>query len=356
MYFHEYIQPLFPLTVPKLFQQYNSTTPVLGRVVLSPLYGANLKKYVKRIQETSGDLNKLSTKEKITLQTFLNSMYLNGAARKYPKKIAGKNFDEFAAHANKLACLYQLFQARPNDKALAIFVGGLRSFEAYIRERDTTYEIVTGSKAPLKKKERMGFLFKTSDAGLKNKQQHILEWYNKDSNIEGDEIRKLCVNASEYGTGVDFSGAVKEITLVNTPATIAEFLQWFGRVMRSCAYASLPKDEQKVRVNLMIATLDPRRTLEDLTDPDLFGALKRRHDIQPGEPILTLDEINFHNLIENYKKEMGRLQNLIANFAVDRPWLQSMSSNSKTVDKDNEDAQYVVRCDAQKCMHHNNKN
>lgn len=345
-YFYDFVPPLFPTTIPRLFQRLGrgSKVPVLGRVILSPLYGANMEKYIKRVQQLPG--GKIRTKDMRILQTFLNSMYLNGAARKHHAKLVGKNLEDFAAHANKLHCLDNLLAQHPTEKTLVLFAGGARSYEAYVKKKYPKLYVDGNSGALLTNAPRIGFMFALSDAAQIQAQSRLMAMYNQPSNLHGEQIRVLCVNAQRYGTGVDFE-AVRRIILVNVPDNIAEFLQWLGRMMRSCVYSALPRSEQNVHVDLMIATLDKRRKLEDLIESGKFNKLQDQHQLNPGRPVLTVDEMNLHALYKNYDNEMGKMQKLFGDVAIDKPWLQNLIQSDEGTNSNNDDvSKYVVVCDS----------
>ncbi len=343
-YFNELVHPLFPKTIPQLFQRLNPTVPVLGRIIFSPLYGPNAQKYIERVKTHNTDTT-LRTADLRTLQTFLNSIYQNTSARRYKQNLLGqavraKDFPAFAANANKLHCLYKLLRQNPTQKTLILFGGATRSFEEYVRAM-AEYTVVEGSpsNAPTTDAPRMGFMYRLSDPAKVKKQEYLRQWYNAPNNLRGEKMSVLCVNAERYGTGVDYN-AVRNLILVNIPPNVAQYLQQVGRTMRSCVYSGLPAEEQTVQINLMVATLNPHRTIDGLTDPKKYAALWSKH--RPEKPVLTHDEIHLHQLYTTYDAQMKQLKDMVADPAIDKPWLQNLVPPSARTHSD--ESEYVGWC------------
>lgn len=345
-YFNELVQPLFPTTIPNLFQRiHGGKIPVLGRVVFSPLYGPNFEKYLDRVQNLRGDPSaKPSTKDMVALQTFLNTIYTNGSAGKHGAKLVGTNLKDFAANANKLDCLDKLLNQSTTEKTLVLFAGGARSYLEYVK-RKYKGRLIQGEDAkPTTKSDRMGFMFGLSNPKKVKAQEDLLSWFNMDYNLKGDYIRVMCANAKRFGTGVNFVG-IRRIILVNIPSDVTTYLQEVGRTMRSCVYAPLPKEDQNVHVDIMVATFDPLRTLDDIMDAEQYGVLKRQHNTNIRDPKLTWDEMNLRSLYEHVDKEVSRTKRLISDHAVDKKWLQDLVPR-KDVDPGSDESKYVVYCDS----------
>jgi hypothetical protein len=334
-YFDELVEPLFPGTIPKLFQRLQGgTIPVFGRVIVSPLFGANYHKYLERAQEVRGNP---STKNLIALQTFLNTIYTNMSAGRNGDKLVGPNLKDFAANANKLDCLDKLLTQHPTEKTLILFAGGARSYLEYVKRKYPGRVMRGEDGPPTTEQDRMGFMFRLSDKKKSQAQTEMLGWFNASYNLEGKFIRVMCANAQRFGTGVDFT-AIRRIILVNIPQDVTRYL-----------YAPLAKTDQNVHVDIMMATLDPHRTLKDLTDKDQYAALLREHGKNPRKPKLTYDEIHLRKLYNTFDGEMGQLKRLIADPAIDKPWLQNLVPLGK-VDDEQDESKYVVYCDSSKAV------
>jgi hypothetical protein len=342
-YFNDLVQPLFPTTIPHLFQRLQGgTVPVLGRIVFSPLYGANYLKYMDRARQIRGQP---STKDLRALQTFLNTIYANASAGRNGGKLVGANLADFAANANKLDCLDKLINQYPNDKTLVLFAGGARSYMEYVK-RKYPGRLLTGDEgAPIKPKERMGFLFRLTDPKKVRAQNELLGWFSSNVNLDGSRIRVMCANAQRFGTGVDFPG-IRHLILVNVPHDVTTYLQELGRTMRSCAYAPLPEKDRNVRVDLMVATLDPKRALDDLMDKTKFNQLLDAHAQNPNQPKLTYDELHLWKLYTTFDAQMAQLDKLIAAPAIDKPWLQNLVPADKAHVNFTNDSTHVIYCDS----------
>lgn len=341
-YFNDLVEPLFPTTIPRLFQRLQGgTIPVLGRIVFSPLYGANYLKYLDRARQIRGPP---STKALRALQTFLNTIYTNASAGRNGAKLVGANLADFAANANKLDCLDKLINQYPKDKTLVLFAGGARSYYEYVK-RKYPGRIIDGTDgAPTQPKDRMGFMFRLSDPKKIQAQNELLGWFSGRVNLDGSKIRVLCANAQRFGTGVDFPG-IRHLILVNVPHDVPTYLQELGRTMRSCVYAPLPKDQRNVRVDLMVSTMDPKRTLNDLMDKSRYQALRRSHHATPHHPVLTYDEIHLRKLYDTFDAQVTRLNTLIAAPAIDKPWLQNLVPTSKVSTDGDDGRAHVIYCD-----------
>lgn len=303
-YMHEYVYPLFPATIPKLFTKFNASIPILGRIVFSPLFGPNKQKYEEKI----------ALKDMKRLQAYLNSAYLDRTAMKTHRKVTS-SFEAFEAHSNKMGCLYSLLQKHPGEKTLILAQGGIRTMEAYWSQHHPM-EMLKHENVFSKKIPRIGFLYAAkSNIDKVNKQNQIIKQFVDPRNNQGEYIRTLCVDMNTYGTGVDFKGGVRRIIIANAPENYNTFMQNVGRTMRSCAYTHLPLNEQTVHVDIMVATTN--------THPHL-------NDYSGSEPssTWTVDELFLYNLFQSYAAETKKMQTLFANHAVDRSWLQNIKSRS----------------------------
>ena len=343
-YFNDLVYPLYPATVPHLFQTLaGSGVPVLGRLILSPLYGANRKKYIEKVRELDIDFTTLlenpdtviSPKELKRLHTYANTVYANGS--KYKKQL----LQNWESNANKLDCLHALLSSR-KEKTLVLFGGGARSYMEYLKQKHPEQVMMGDEPEPLTKARRVGFMLASSDKTGK-KQAKLLKWYNSPRNEDGKYVLHMCADAAEYGTGVDFI-APRRLVLVNVPHTITKYMQEIGRPMRACAYAFLKPEEQQVFVDVMVSTMDPQRTAQDIFDAAKFNQLIHHHQLG-GDPVLTHDEIYLRKLFNTFGGFVKRMDTLIASHAVDRKWLQNLDVK-KTRAQIHGTEPLVIQCNA----------
>ena len=102
-----------------------------------------------------------------------------------------------------------------------------------------------------------------------------------------------------------------------------------------------------MHIDIMVATLDPLRTLDDIMNPDTYSELKQEHNKNIRDPKLTWDEMNLRALYENVDKEVGRMKRLISDHAVDKKWLQDLVPKND-VNLGSDESKYVVYCDSSK--------
>lgn len=91
----------------------------------------------------------------------------------------------------------------------------------------------------------------------------VLGEFNAKENLEGHKIRILVLDAETFGEGIDLLG-VRQFYLANPAASYSQYKQWYGRVLRACAYSNLDKRERNVTVSMYIAgTGDPNSISAD---------------------------------------------------------------------------------------------
>ena len=203
-YFNELVHPLFPTTIPGLFQRiHGGKIPVLGRVILSPLYGPNFEKYLDRVQNLRGNPSaKPSTKDMIALQTFLNTIYTNGSAGKHganwwaPKKTLPPMQTNWIVWTScsastplrKRSCSLRAAREVTWNMSNANTQDG--SFEEKTRNPSPKRTAWDSSLAcPIRKGQGARRFARLV--------QHELQ-------LEREYIRVMCANAKRFGTGVNF--------------------------------------------------------------------------------------------------------------------------------------------------------
>jgi hypothetical protein len=105
----------------------------------------------------------------------------------------------------------------------------------------------------------------------------ILQDFEDKRNNAGEIIQVLIADIGKYGTGKDF--IAQKLVLVNVPATAFSYVQYLGRVLRSCNYQSkFPGESHNWVVELVVykATLTPlgSRRQFSTTDEKQFDGLQ----------------------------------------------------------------------------------
>lgn len=109
----------------------------------------------------------------------------------------------------------------------------------------------------------------------------LVQQFNKPSNIEGDEIMTMVIDAQNYSEGVSFFG-VRDCYLMNPPRTLGSYEQRIGRILRACSYEALPANQRNTTVHIYIA--------EDTVDEYLLDKLTSERDIYDANMKLYFED------------------------------------------------------------------
>ena len=312
-YYYSLIPPFDPVIIPDISHSL-SDTPTLGRIVFSTLTQGNRSRYTEAVKQVRGvdPTQLLTTKYARTMMGYANSKYLDRSAKR--KDILKYIVENFEQNSNKLSCLYStLMQENCQSlKTVVLFTEGLETFRAYIQHKhpDMYFDLVQGQSAS---PNRIGFVTHTDP----NKSRMLKE-FNRDTNLYGKSMRVICADRN-FTIGVDFRGA-RRLILVSPPVDASLYIQYIGRVLRLCTYSKLPEDKRNVRIDIMVATLDPKRTLAQIEQEDAYTELMAHHT-QSATPVLTIDEVALRVLLQDVQNYRERMDRIFQKQAIDAGWV-----------------------------------
>lgn len=79
----------------------------------------------------------------------------------------------------------------------------------------------------------------------------VLKRFNAPDNLRGEKMMYMLVDAKEFSEGVSFFG-VRQMYLLNPPLAYGRYEQQIGRVLRSCGYDNLPRNERNVMISMLV--------------------------------------------------------------------------------------------------------
>ena len=315
-YYYDMIPPLYPKTIPHLGS--SSGKPVLGRILFSYLRNGNLARYKREVQSQRGRDPQVLVRNKAKYH-----VYMNYATTKYADKYGGRHDEvarrnvvkDFEQNSNKLMCLFNTMVQEKDLKTAVMFTSGLNAFRTFIQVKhpDMFYDVVQGQ---AKSQMRIGFLnSKDSDKGRNN--DRLLKEFNSSKNLRGENMKVICADRN-FLIGIDFRN-VRRLILVSPPTDASKYLQTVGRALRMCTYANLPENEQNVRVDIMVATIDPRRSLAQLEDSSRYQDLVDQH-VRSTQPILTVDEVALRILLKDVQRYRKHMKTVFETPSMDNTW------------------------------------
>lgn len=317
-YFYAFIPPLYPTTIPYL--EDTSGRPVLGRIIFSLLRNGNLSRYKEAVKSHRGeDPRALVLDGKYYI-------YMAYATTKYRDRWAGRPdamarrnvVKDFEQNSNKLMCLFNTLVQEKELKTAVLFTSGMEAFRTFIQMKHANmyYDLVQGQSTG----DRIGFL-----AEKDTNKKRILRTFNSPDNLRGERMKVICADR-KFLIGVDFKN-VRRLILVSPPTDASMYLQNVGRALRMCTYAHLPKEEQNVRIDIMVATTDPHRTLSQLEDSATYDGLVDQH-VRSANPVLTVDEAALRILLKDVQMYRKRMKTIFKEPSMDKTWIQIPQVNN----------------------------
>lgn len=288
-FFYSFRPPLYPRTIPDL----NSTHEVvLGRILFSVLNSQSLKHYRSKLG--GADQYKLHQHQKYyRFMGYATSKYLDQWARQ--SNMMQNVLKDFEKHSAKLVCLANTMADQPK-KSVILFTEGMEAFRVFLKHKRPELFRYTEFMSPKNEEEST----------------RVLRKFNAPSNLEGQEIRYMCATRN-YMVGINFHN-VRRIVMVSPPIDESMYLQTVGRVLRMCTYAKLPEEDRNVQVDIMVATADKHRTLNQLKD------------LAPSQDMVTVDEVALHHLLKEVGKYRQRIKAIFKDSAIDRTWIVEPST------------------------------
>jgi len=308
-YFNSLPPTIYPITNPNPEEE-------LGIVIRVPLQSnddkkspGNLEVYQKKHMElTKG--GKLSERTLFRLQTYCNmgSYYTQWKRMSSNDKF---NLLNGSIYASKLSYIAKLIATR-EEKALVLIdrTHGLKAFVEILNA------LVTADVTDFKKCKKTPsggcwvYLYdkKGDEDGTA---EDKLAVFNSPQNLRGNMMRAIVADTQEFSEGVSFK-AVRRLYIVNPALTWALHKQRIGRVLRTCAYDKLPKNERKVMIETYVATCAP------------IIKTTKSGDILSEKELLTADEALLEVLDEQRQKLETDLTNDFERIAVDRQILNHL--------------------------------
>jgi hypothetical protein len=311
-YYNSINPPLYPQTIPYMGNE--TGRPVLGRIIFSQLRQGNLKKYQEAVKGKRGRDPQVLVKDHDHYRA-----YMSYATAKYPDRWAKQQnmkamssvVKDFEQNANKLSCLFRTLQQHKTLKTVVLFTAGLESFRTFVKMKhpDLYYDVGQGKYSAM----RIGFIIQKDP-----NTPRVLKAFNRDDNLRGENMMVICADR-HFAVGVNFRNA-RRLIKMSPDVDASRYIQSIGRVLRMCTYSKLPKDEQNVRIDIMVATIDPRRTLAQMEDATTYDELVERH-VRSADPVLTVDEVALRILIKDVQGYRKRMQTIFAAPAIDKTWI-----------------------------------
>ena len=133
--------------------------------------------------------------------------------------------------------------------------------------------------------------------------QAQLDEFNSRANAVGQRMRAMIVDSTKINEGLSVK-SVRRLYVVNPNASIGEYRQGIGRVLRACAYAPLRKAMRTVHIEMFVAVLPAT------------GAPTGTTSTRP--PFETADQIFLRRLQEEHRALRKATNRMFKDVAVDR--------------------------------------
>jgi superfamily II DNA or RNA helicase len=151
--------------------------------------------------------------------------------------------------------------------------------------------------------------------------KYIKDEFQNVNNKYGDIIQVLIANVKKYGTGHNF--IARKLILVNPPKTASLYLQYLGRVLRSCIYKNEFNNEREEIVELCIYC-----SCFQETKHNTYPELETQNELE------THDEKILQHLISkelpSFLSQMQKLKNI----SIDNDILQVFYKDNFTTPRD----------------------
>lgn len=244
-----YTRPLnlFPAVI-------DDPTTQLAMPLVSTLQGEQLIKYREKAAEYMKTLrcdDKHLDKDCIKLSNYATIMdYYGHAGLHYEKEVLQKFVKNTASYSSKIMTFMTKLKhdAKQNIRWKSIVMIDVRAG-------------LMGCALILK--QWLDVAKFTYGMALTKESQPVINQFNDPTNLRGEKMQVLIVNATEFSEGTNFYG-VRAVYLMNPPFSYSRYRQQVGRSLRSCRYKNLEPEERIVRLYMLVAKDNSGRTIDDI--------------------------------------------------------------------------------------------
>ena len=319
-FYYNFDEPFYPRTIPYLNVLHAPpdvplSTLVVARIVFTELYGENLKNYKEAHRAFEHN-----TKSKADAARKATSFYSDRGAYHMPSYMHS-DVVKFYRVFNKFDCLVRHLTDRSLKTIVLFTTDGAAAFQKFLQavHKDKMFtpsptslsrhvaSNTTTSTTSTTSTFKIGFLRNEDDKNV------VLPAFNDASNLTGSKLAVLCITKA-FGTGVDFH-AVRRIILTGPPESASTYFQNIGRGLRLCKHYGLPHSERTLEVEMLVATFDDNRVLDDLEQHQL-------DDNNNNLANLTVDEIMLIQLRHDIQTHRAKMAEFSKD-AIDRTWYNS---------------------------------